>query len=291
MLEEVIKPVLSHAHKQFLADPIQIAKNAVHGLAFHRGLGTPIYSSSLVPPYQGLQAAEIEAYAAVAYAKPNFTLVASGVDQAELSKWAGEFFGSVSSSAPSGLPGLTAEPSKYYGGEERIAHSKNAIVIGFQGTGLASGSGYKPEYEVLSTLLGGETSIKWSHGTSVVSKAIASHIGVSAKTETVKYADTGLVLVTLTGPAKALTAAAKDVVSGIKSFSQGSIPKDDLKKAIAQAKFKTYAAETADAPALDLIGLSALANGKVQSYEESLKGITSVSEAAVQEVRPATLFD
>jgi ubiquinol-cytochrome c reductase core subunit 2 len=285
MLHEVVEPAMAEAHHKFLADPVTIALNSVHGLAFHRGLGNPLYPSSLVSSSQYLQAAEIEAYGAVAYAKPNFTLVASGVDQAELSKWTGEFFKSVNASAPAGLPALESPATKYYGGEERISHAKgNAIVLAFPGTSLNSTTTYKGEFEVLSKLLGGKPSIKWASGTTLLAKAVSSHIGVSASSNLAKYSDAGLLYVTLTGPAKALSAAAKDVVSALKSLSEGQISKDDLKKATAQAKFENYNAQTSDAPALDLIGLSALANGKVSTYEEALKGISSVSEDAVKQV-------
>jgi ubiquinol-cytochrome c reductase core subunit 2 len=285
MLHEIVEPAMSEAHKIFLADPVAIALNSVHSLAFHRGLGNALSPSSLVSSSHYLQAAEIEAYGAAAYAKSNFALVASGVDKAELSKWVGEFFKSVSATAPSGLPALESPATKYYGGEDRISHGKgNAIVIAFPGTGLTSGSAYKPEFEVLSKLLGGQPSVKWSSGTSLLAKAVASHIGVSASSNLAKYSDSGLLYVTLTGPAKVLSSAAKDVVTAVKKLSEGQISKDDLKKAIAQAKFENYNAQTADAPALDLIGLSAITNGKVATYEEALKGITSVSEDAVKQV-------
>jgi ubiquinol-cytochrome c reductase core subunit 2 len=278
MLHEVIEPHVELSYQKFLSDPVAVALNSIHGLAYHRGLGNPFYPTSKV------LAAEIEAYGAAAYSKPNFALVASGVEQADLSKWAGEFFKSVPSAAPSGLPALDSSASKYHGGEERIAHKSNAVILAFPGSSLASGSAYKPEYEVLARLLGGESQIKWSTGASLLSKAVASHTGVSAKAETVKYSDSGLLTVTLTGPAKALGAATKDAVNAIKGLSSGQISKDDLKKASAQAKFQVNHAETADSPALDLLGLSALANGKIQTYEEALKGVSSVSETAIQEV-------
>jgi len=284
MFKEVIDPITTEAHHKFLNDTAAIALNSAHGLAFHRGLGNSLYPSSHVSPLKYIQAAEIEAYGATAYSKPNFALVASGVDQGELSKWVGEFFSSVPSSAPAGLPALETQGSKFYGGEERISHAGgNTIVIAFPGTSLATGKAYKPEFEVLATLLGGVPSVKWSAGTSILAKAIAPHLGVTARADVAKYSDAGLLTVTLKGPSKNLGAAAKDVVSAIKSLSSGSISKDDFKKAAAQAKFAAYHAETADAPALDLIGLSALANGKVQAADESLKTLTSISESAVQQ--------
>jgi ubiquinol-cytochrome c reductase core subunit 2 len=282
MLQETIDPVITEAQKAFLADPKAIALNAAHSLAFHRGLGNALYPSSLASYH--VQAAEVEAYGAVAYSKPNFALVGSGIDKAELTKWAVEFFSSVSATAPSGLPSLETPATKYYGGEERIYNpKKNAIVLAFPGSGLANGTGFKPEFEVLSTLLGGTPSVKWSSASSILGKAIASHTGVKVNTDLAKYSDSGLLYVTLSGPTKAIGAAAKDVVAAIKSLSSGSISKDDFKKAAAQAKFKVSNAETADAPSVDLIGLSAI-TGKLQTPEESLKGVSSVSEAAVSAV-------
>ena len=65
----------------------------------------------------------------------------------------GQFFDNVPASA--NASNIGTEQTKYYGGEERIAHDgANAMVISFAGSGSATGKFYKPEIAVLGSLLG-----------------------------------------------------------------------------------------------------------------------------------------
>jgi ubiquinol-cytochrome c reductase core subunit 2 len=288
VLHEVVEDVLEGSHSKFLADPTAIATQGAHSLAFHRGLGAPLFSATSKPFH--LHAEEIEAYGSAAYSKPNVALVGSGILSSELSKWTGEFFKDLPSAAPQGLPSLSGSPSKYFGGEERISSSKgNSLVIGFSGSSLANGSAYKAEVDVLATLLGGEAPVKWGSGTSLLAKAAASH-GVSISTESAKYSDAGLLYITISGGAKNVAAAGKDVAAALKSLGSGSVAKESVQKAIAQAKFKAADAETGEAPSLDLVGLSAI-NGKILTPEEAIKGLSSISESAVSQVSHVPLLD
>ena len=280
MMDEVIDPNIVEAHQKYLSNPTEIALNAIHGVAFHRGLGNQLYPSNNVSAAHRVMAEEVNAYAGVAYTKPNIALVGSGVDKSELSTLTTEFFKDTPQTSPSGLPGLSQTPSKYFGGEERIAFGKgNTLVLAFPGSSLG-GSSYKPEVDVLAALLGGHTSVKWSSGHSILARAVQPHAGVSVKTETAKYSDNGLLYVTLTGPSKSLSAAAKDVVGAIKTVVSGKVSKDDLKRATAYAKFKLYEAT----PSVDVLGLGAL-SGKIQTAEESVKGVVGITESTLSQVR------
>jgi ubiquinol-cytochrome c reductase core subunit 2 len=232
-----------------------------------------------------LLAPEIEAFAAVAYAKNNFALVGNGIEQAELSKWTGEFFKDVSATAPSGLPALDPGSGKYFGGETRIAHSGgSAVTIAFEGSSLIGGASHKPAIDALAALLGGQSAVKWSTGTSILAKVAAGHPGISIKTESLQYSDTGLLAVTITGSNKIVSAAVKDVAAAILALGSSAPSAEDLKKAVAQAKFKAYDVETADAPLLDVIGLGGVA-GSIKTSEAALKGISALSPDAVKTVR------
>jgi ubiquinol-cytochrome c reductase core subunit 2 len=181
---------------------------------------------------------------------------------------------------------LESPTTKYYGGEERIAHGKgSSVVIAFPGSSLENGTAYKPEIEVLAALLGGQSSVKWSAGNSLLGKVAAEHTGASIKTDTSKYSDHGLLTVTINGSSKAVAAAAKDVAKTLKSALNGGIAKEDVKKAIAQAKFKVADSTSAVSSTLDLIGLNVITNGKVPSSEEALKGINEVTEEKIKQVR------
>jgi ubiquinol-cytochrome c reductase core subunit 2 len=189
----------------------------------------------------------------------------------------------VPSAAPQGLPSLSGSPAKYFGGEERISSTKgNTLVIGFSGSSLANGSAYKPEFDVIASVLGGETAVKWGTGTSLLGKTALSN-GVSISTSSAKYSDAGLLYVTISGSATGVASAAKEVAAALKSLS-GSVGKEAIQKAVAQAKFKAADFETGEAPNLDLIGLSAV-NGKVLTPEDAIKAFSSIPESAVSQVR------
>lgn len=186
--------------------------------------------------------------------------------------------------APTGLPSLENASGKYYGGETRIAHSGgSAVVIAFEGSSLIGGASHKPSVDALAALLGGQSAVKWSTGTSILAKAVAAHPGVKVKTDSTQYTDTGLLNVLITGPHKAVAAAVKDVAAAIKSLSSSEASSDDLKKAIAQAKFKAYELETAEVPQYDVIGLGGIA-GQIKTSEEALKGISELSVDALKKV-------
>jgi hypothetical protein len=67
--------------------------------------------------------------------------------------------------------------------------------------------------------------------------------------------------------------------------ASGKLSKEDVQRAMAYAKFKVYDAEMSNSPALDVLGLSALLNGKVHAVEETIKGVVGVSESALSQVR------
>ena len=73
--------------KRFLANTTEMALDSAHGLAFHRGLGNSLHTSSSIPYKKYLDADTLAEYAASAYAKSSFSIVANGVEQSELSKW------------------------------------------------------------------------------------------------------------------------------------------------------------------------------------------------------------
>lgn len=273
------------SQKKFLASPLQMATNSVHGLAFHRGLGTPLNPSSSVPTTKYLDPDTIEAFSYAAYAKPNFAVVANGADSAELQKWVGEYFGGVRSSAPADMPPLSATQAKYHGGEERIAHAGgNAIVIAFPGSSSFTGGFYKPEIAVLASLLGGQSSIKWSPGFSLLSKASAQFPDAQIDTDSLIYSDAGLLSVTITGPAKQVAGAATKAVETIKAIAGGQIAKEDYQKAVAQAKFKELDFGHKIWAGMELTGSGLISGGEAYQLDETAKAIGGVTEDQVKKV-------
>ena len=191
--------------------------------------------ASSTPLNKYLNEESIASFASSAYSKPNIAVVANGVSQTELTKWVGEFFKDVSSS--SSTP--SSEATKYYGGEERIAHgSGNSFVIAFPGSSsFTAGGSYKPEIAVLAALLGGKSTIKWSPGFSLLAKASSSFPGVSASTTHFAYSDAGLLTIQFTGSADAIRGASTEAVKALKSIANGSISNEEFTKAVALAKY------------------------------------------------------
>lgn len=270
------------AQKTLLASPLQMALNSVHGVAFHRGLGTPLYAtSSTFMKY--LDAQGIADFSDSAYTKSNIAVVANGASHSELSKWVGEFFTETNSASTS----LSSPASKYYGGEERIAHdAANVMILAFPGSSsFTAGSSYKPEISVLAALLGGVSSIKWSPGFSLLSKAASDFQHAHVSTQNDAYSDAGLLSVTITGNAEHMAKASKNVVDTLKKIAGGEVAEEDIKKATALAKFRALEAGQAIETGLEATGNGLIGGGKAYQIEEVGAWIEKVSPDKVKAVR------
>ncbi|KAH0537159.1 hypothetical protein FGG08_006029 [Glutinoglossum americanum] len=274
--EEVI-PILTLHHQRFLTSTQDLAHNSAHGIAFHRGLGAPLHATPSTLSKYLTEEAAIAAYSAAAYAKPNIAVVANGADPSILSKWAGEFFKDYPTSREATI--LESSASKYYGGEERTDHkSGNSLVIAFSGSrSFATGSSYKPEITVLAALLGGQPSIKWSSGFSLLSKAVSGHPGATISTAHATYSDAGLLFITLNGNANAIRGASAEVVKTLKSVAAGEVSKEDFSKAVALAKFRALEAGQEITSSLELMGSGLIHGIKPLQLDEVARTIGAVN--------------
>ncbi|KAK4691461.1 hypothetical protein P7C71_g5541, partial [Lecanoromycetidae sp. Uapishka_2] len=278
-----VTPIMDMSRKELLGKTSQFAINSAHAVAFHRGLGNPLYPSSSTPMSKYLDEGRLQTYSQVAYAKPNFAIVANGANQQELLKWVSEFFTEVQDSPPEGFPVLGADPTKYYGGEERIAHaSGNTMVIAFPGSGSVTGGSYKPESQVLTALLGGESNIKWAPGFSLLSKATEAYPGVHISTTHHTYSDAGLITISISGNAQQLRGASQDVVKTLKKVAAGDVSKEDVTKAIATAKFKALESGQNIDTGIELTGAGLVQGGKAFQLDELAKAIDSVTVDGVK---------
>jgi len=258
-----------------------MANSSAYSLAFHRGLGVPIYPASSLAVNKYLSAKSIGAYAPNAYSKSNFAVVANGVVSGELSKWMNEFFPSNnwSDNQPT-----QPQQTKYYGGEERIAHGAgNAMVLAFSGSSSATGPYYKPEISVLATLLGGKSTIKWSPGFSLLSKVAAKHPGVNITTKSDIFSDAGLLKITLTGTAKDIRDASSEIINSIKTIANG-VSKEEFQKAKALAKFKELEFGQNVSNGLEYTGAGLVSGGKAYQIDEVAKKVDAVTEEQVKTV-------
>lgn len=283
--DEEVLPNIKLSQKQNLSDVHELALNSAHGVAFHRGLGVPLHPTSSSPITKYLAPETIWSYGQSAYSAANIAVVANGTEHSELTKWVKEFFSDVPKSASSEFSVLPLSKSKYHGGEERIAHDGgNAMVLGFPGSSSFTGGFWKPEIAVLAALLGGESSIKWSPGFSLLSKATAQFPGAHLTTVNRTYSDAGLLTVSITGGAEILRGAAAAVVKTVKSLAAGEINKEDFKKAVASAKFRTLATGQESTAGIEATGQGLIAGGKAHQFDEVAKSIEGVSESQLKAV-------
>ncbi|EPS43023.1 hypothetical protein H072_2991 [Dactylellina haptotyla CBS 200.50] len=274
---ERVIPALDHEVQVHYSDPSFVALEAAHASAYHHGLGL----DKLSVVRKSFGAHEIADFAAKTFNKGNLSLVGSGVSHSEVTKYAGEFFGDLGTGSQ-----VTGSAPTYYGGETRSwSKTGNAVVIAFPGS--AGGPAFKPEFNILSYLLGGESTIKWSPGNSLLGKAVQNHAGVSAVARNIAYSDTGLFYISVSGPATNLKAALPDVVAAVKNVS--SLTAEDLKRAIQNAKFDFYSAAEENALSMESIGQSIIATGKVPQVQESIKALEGVTLDSVKKATSTLL--
>ena len=242
----------------FQTSPVSLALDSLHTSAFHRGLG----ASVLVSPATEIHATEVESYAAKAYTRSNLVIVASGASADDLKPQIEEFWKDL----PVG-ESLKTSPSKYVGGESRIPHrlSQNVFAMGFPG-GSLYGSNVGPEYIVLSHLLGGPSNIKWSTGHSALAK-LSSAISPSVSTlaTNLPYSDAGLFAILIAGSAADVAKMATATIKLLRDIAKGSyaIKPEEVKRAIASARYSTYATAEARLSGLEPIGQAVLDTGKL----------------------------
>jgi len=278
------------AQKKLLGTPLEMAVNSAHGIAFHRGLGTPLNATSSTPA-KYLDAEAIAEFSKAAYARSNIAVVANGAAHSELSKWVSEFF--IDTGIGSSEHKLSSPKSQYHGGEERIAHaSANVMVIAFPGSSsFTSGDSYKPEINVLAALLGGESSIKWSPGFSLLSRAANDFQHAHVSTRNLAYSDAGLLAVTVKGNASQVAKASKNVVDTLKKVAAGEVSEEDIKKATALAKFRALEEGQTTSAGLEATGSGLINNTKPYQIDEIGQIMDKVSADKVKAVSSTACYN
>ncbi|GAB1313619.1 ubiquinol-cytochrome c reductase core subunit 1 [Madurella fahalii] len=258
--------------KQAKLDAPAIALDAAHSVAFHTGLGAPLYPTASTPIASYLNESSVAAFAEAAYSKANIAVVADGASQAGLSKWIEPFFKAVPAESPSPLKVAT---SKYYGGEQRIANTgASSMVLAFPGAALGAN---QPETAVLVGLLGGQSTIKWSPGFSLLSNVTAAAPGAQAQATNYAYSDAGLLAIQISGRATAVRKAAEESVKALKSVVEGGVSQETLIKAIAKAKFNLLSASEVSGIGLVHAGANLIHGGQPLQVTETVKALESVT--------------
>ncbi|KAJ5833189.1 hypothetical protein N7474_001500 [Penicillium riverlandense] len=290
-LNELVSKLLKYKQQAIFSNPENIAIDAAHGIAFHRGLGSQITPTETAPFEKYLSAEALAEYAQNAYAKSNVALVASGPNTADVNKWVGQFFKDLPSGGTSSqYKVLPSEATKYYGGQQRLpSKAGNAVVIAFPGSSAFGTSGYKPEASVLAALLGGESTIKWSPGFSLLSQATQGFSSLRVSTKNHAYSDAGLFTVMLSGKADQVGAASKNVVDVLKKAAAGQVASEEIKKAAALAKFRALESVQTLETGLEATGSSLVHGSKPYQIDEVAKALEKVTEQQVKEAAKSFL--
>ncbi|KAI1084369.1 LuxS/MPP-like metallohydrolase [Whalleya microplaca] len=271
---EEVERVLHLKQEKLAGDVSTLALDSAHTVAFHTGLGVPLYPTPTTPLKGYLNENTIADYAGAVYNKPNIALVGDGATTTALHRWTEQFFKTVPSS-PSSSYTLNTKPSTYYGGEQRTPHNHgNSLVIAFPGSSFGT---FKPETAVLAALLGGQANVKWSPGFTLLAKIAAANHGVTATATNFGYSDAGLLSIQLNGNAAAIRNAAVEAVKAVKSIAEGKVSKEDLAKAVAKAKFDALDASQSGLSTLLAAGSGIIHSGKPFQIAEAVSTIDSVT--------------
>lgn len=288
-LDEHVINLLKLKQHLFSSNPEAVGIDAAHGLAFHRGLGASITPVSTSPSDKYLNAEAVAEFAKNAYAKPNIALVGTGPSSSDLSQSVSQFFQDLPSTGSSSSPYKVQDngASKYHGGEQRIASKAgNAFVLAFPGSSAFGTAGYKPAVSVLAALLGGESTIKWTPGFSLLSQATKDAKQLQVSTTNHTYSDAGLLTISLTGNVAQVATASKTVVDVLKKVAAGEVPADEVKKAAAYAKFRALESIQTLETGLEASGSALINNAKPYQVTEIAQSLDKVSEQSVKEVPP-----
>lgn len=270
---EQVAPLLELSQTKFAGDATKVALDSAHSVAFHRGLGNSIHPNPSSPISKYLNSESISEFSKSAYLRSNIAIVASGADQNELEEWVGKFFNNT----PNGVSSLPGKATIYHGGEERILHpSGNSMVIAFPGSSLFAGPCYKPEFSVLSALIGGQPTIKWTNGFSLLAKAASNLGSISVNTSHHAYSDSGLLTIQLTGTAEAVRLASHEAYKALKSVAKGEFTKEDLTKAVSLARIRALEEQNIEASMMST-GVDLLHCHKPYSVEEIGRAVSRVS--------------
>ncbi|KAF7309704.1 Peptidase-M16 domain-containing protein [Mycena indigotica] len=257
--EELVLPAMESDISALLADPASHAVELAHALAFRSGLGASLFAG----PHSPVTAHDVQQFASSAFAKDNIAILGTGLSESSLK--------SLATSASS-ASGLTTSVSSYFGGETRVeSHGGlQTIFIGFGSAGAPSS-----ELAALAAYLDPNPSVKWARSESPLLQSGKT----SARVVYLPYSDAALVGLLIQGSStEQVTTAGKAAITALKGST--ALKADDLKSAIAKAKFRL--ANTADTREglINIVGSNVLSGSSGVSLESSLSSLDKITATA-----------
>ncbi|KIK66374.1 hypothetical protein GYMLUDRAFT_218498 [Collybiopsis luxurians FD-317 M1] len=272
---EYVLPTMSAEIATSQSNPSFQAIELAHALAFHHtGLG----SSLIAPPHfeHHVSHEDIKAFAQSVFGnKDNLAVLGTGIEQGKLAELVER---SLSGAFTSSSSAATVIPSKYFGGESRIQTQHGGPQTVFIGFGTA-GSAPPAELSALASYLSPTPSIKWSPGTSPISSALSS-IPASVEVVYLPYTDASLFGFVVQGATpESVRQAGKAAVDALKKIGNEGLKGDELKKAVAKAKFAAASAVEGREGLVGVLGGKVLGRGAAATLDESIKALEGVNES------------
>ncbi|KAG9308700.1 Metalloenzyme, LuxS/M16 peptidase-like protein [Chiua virens] len=254
---EYVLPVVHDEAAVASRSPGTIAVEAAHALAFRTGLGASLFAG----PHTPVSLESVKSFAKEAFTSGNVAVVGTGIDSTRLAELVDKAL--ADAALPTSSP-ITAAPSKYFGGSTRIDSHEGPQTI-FIGFGTTTPS---PVFPVLCAHIAPTQSLKWPSAPRPSAAVTSVHL---------PYSDALLTGVLVQGAdARSVTEAAKAVVEKLKK----PLNPDELKTAVARAKFAVAAATEGRDGLVEAIGGKIFSNANA-SIESTLAALDKVDGTAI----------
>ncbi|KAL5525302.1 QCR2 [Sanghuangporus sanghuang] len=264
-LKESVLPTIEAETSAASADPTAVAIELAHAIAFHSGLGSSIFA----PSHPSFTIEDVKSFAGQAFSKDNLVVLGTGIDQEALSRLLEKNLKVTSTGAA-----LSSPASQYFGGETRLSLTEGpqTVFVGFGKAGTPP-----PEVAVLAAHLSTTPSIKWSASLSPIASAIPA--GTSVRPVLLPYSDATLfgLLVQGESASDVREAAAASVKILRDTTATGSVKPEELKAAIAKAKFAAASAVEDREGFISTFGPKVLSGSEtsLSSLYSALDGVTA----------------
>ena len=282
--EEVIPSIVADV-EQASQDPVVRGLESLLATAYRNsGVGASLFVNPAAP----VSVDAVRSFAGQALNRANLAVVGSGLNQQALQSLVEEHFSEV----PAG-EALKPTESKYYGGDFRApitdSHGhplpQDHFFLAFEGASRSKG----PEVAVLEALLGGEPSVKWSHGASPLARIRQQVEGARAHSFSASFQSTGILGLHVAAPTGKVTDAAKLAVEALKNVASGAPAAEELSRAKANAKFAAASQLEGSRIASHETGAALLLDGAKVSVEEQLAALEGVSATDVSTLAESLL--
>lgn len=270
-------PQVQAEHAQAQSNPAVLGYDSLLQTAYRqRSLGHSLFASPASP----VSHRQTVDFAHAAFAKNNIAVLGSGIESNKLSQLVSAHFGDLAATAS-----VSTTAAKYFGGEQRVAFSAphgaentraahGHFFIGFEGAGHKDAS-EAANLAVLRSLLGGDSSVKWSNGVSPLSQIAESVSGAQAHAFNLTFSDSGVFGAHVSAPSASVQDAASKVVQALKNVA-GGLKDETIQAAIAKAKFERASVLENRTASHELVSAQLLDSANVVTLDDTFAALEAV---------------